>query len=35
VDLVIPGCPPPPLAILHGLLAVTGRTGTCEVEELP
>jgi Ni,Fe-hydrogenase III small subunit/ferredoxin-like protein FixX len=25
VDLVIPGCPPPPLALLHGLLAVMGR----------
>jgi len=25
VDLDIPGDPPPPLAILHGLLAVTGR----------
>lgn len=25
VDLVIPGCPPPPLAIIHALLAVTGR----------
>jgi Ni,Fe-hydrogenase III small subunit len=25
VDLVVPGDPPPPLAILHGLLAVTGR----------
>jgi Ni,Fe-hydrogenase III small subunit len=25
VDLVVPGCPPPPLAILHGLLAVMGR----------
>ncbi|MGB6877341.1 MAG: hypothetical protein WBD87_15045 [Candidatus Acidiferrales bacterium] len=25
VDLLIPGDPPPPLAILHGLLAVTGR----------
>jgi Ni,Fe-hydrogenase III small subunit/ferredoxin-like protein FixX len=25
VDLEVPGDPPPPLAILHGLLAVTGR----------
>jgi len=25
VDLVIPGCPPPPLAILHGLLVVVQR----------
>lgn len=25
VDLEIPGDPPPPLAVLHGLLAVTGR----------
>jgi len=25
VDIEIPGDPPPPLAILHGLLAVTGR----------
>jgi len=24
-DLVVPGCPPPPLAVLHGLLAVMGR----------
>jgi Ni,Fe-hydrogenase III small subunit len=35
VDLVIPGCPPPPLAILHGLLAVTGRAATRGLEELP
>lgn len=25
VDLEIPGDPPPPLAVLHGLLAITGR----------
>jgi Ni,Fe-hydrogenase III small subunit/ferredoxin-like protein FixX len=25
VDLVVPGCPPPPLAILDALLIVTGR----------
>jgi Ni,Fe-hydrogenase III small subunit len=25
VDIVIPGCPPPPLAILHGLLLVVER----------
>jgi len=25
VDLKIPGCPPPPLAILNGLLVLTGR----------
>jgi Ni,Fe-hydrogenase III small subunit len=35
VDLVIPGCPPPPLAILHALLAVTGRAEIREVVELP
>jgi Ni,Fe-hydrogenase III small subunit len=35
VDLEIAGCPPPPLAIIHGLLAVTGRM-TCHVlKELP
>jgi Ni,Fe-hydrogenase III small subunit len=25
VDITVPGCPPPPLAIIHALLAVTGR----------
>ena len=31
VDLEIPGDPPPPLAILHGLLVVTGRNQNAEV----
>jgi Ni,Fe-hydrogenase III small subunit len=25
VDILVPGCPPPPLAILHALLAIVGR----------
>ena len=28
VDMEIPGCPPPPLAILHGLLVLSGRAET-------
>lgn len=35
VDLVIPGCPPPPLAIVHALLAVTGRAETHDLIEDP
>lgn len=31
VDLEVPGDPPPPLAILHGLLVVTGRKRNAEV----
>jgi len=31
VDLEVPGDPPPPLAILHGLLVVTGRKQIAEV----
>ncbi|MGH9716194.1 MAG: hydrogenase [Candidatus Acidiferrales bacterium] len=34
VDLEIPGDPPPPLAILHGLLVATGRK-SCASLELP
>jgi len=33
VDLVVPGCPPPPLAILHALLVVTGRAEASEATE--
>jgi Ni,Fe-hydrogenase III small subunit len=25
VDVIVPGCPPPPLAILHGLLVAVQR----------
>jgi len=35
VDIIVPGCPPPPLAILHGLLVVVRRKPPAErVSEL-
>jgi Ni,Fe-hydrogenase III small subunit len=37
VDILVPGCPPPPLAILHALLALVGRAEPhiCEPLTLP
>jgi Ni,Fe-hydrogenase III small subunit len=35
VDLEVPGDPPPPLAILHGLLVVTGRKSLAELQVTP
>jgi len=32
VDIEIPGCPPPPLAILQGLLLLTGRGKTMQAK---
>lgn len=32
VDITLPGCPPPPLAIIHALLAVAGRMETAKVQ---
>ena len=34
VDVKIPGCPPPPLAILHGLLVVAGRKPAAQLVQL-
>lgn len=35
VDVVIPGCPPPPLAILHGLLLAVGRVSPAALQADP
>ncbi|MFZ0635099.1 MAG: hypothetical protein WA755_05895 [Candidatus Acidiferrales bacterium] len=35
VDLEIPGDPPPPLAVLHGLLVVTGRKNPVSSDSVP
>lgn len=33
VDFIVPGCPPPPLAIIHGLLAAAGQVEARAPEE--
>jgi Ni,Fe-hydrogenase III small subunit len=32
VDFIVPGCPPPPLAIIHGLLAAAGQVSARTAE---
>jgi Ni,Fe-hydrogenase III small subunit len=32
VDVIVPGCPPPPLAIIHALLHVTGRADSADTD---
>lgn len=35
VDFVVPGCPPPPIAIIHGLLAAAGQVTARPFEDAP
>lgn len=35
VDFIVPGCPPPPLAIIHGLLAAAGQIDVPQIEMTP
>lgn len=35
VDFIVPGCPPPPLAIIHGLLAAAGQVAARPYQAIP